>query len=744
MKILSRIFFLLCLPTLIWNAPLCSSPSDSPASYKEPATLSVWDLLSYDNLSYDNIMTFIQGIEYGNPSDYFSKWKIEDILNFVTFLARQGVSDSDDQGKEELEQDIQWLFSDDSQDLQGGSWWSFSNFDKKNISIIPAIYSHSNTKPDIILCKGWVAKKCQKVKKFIKKHKKAIIIGTVVVVAVAVVAVAVVAASSAGAAAAATGAAGAAASAGSSSSSKNSKSNESESSENSPSIPNATMQITPHDSSILKSALEHQISSFKENIAKEAFFDPFNPNGQGEGLPWEETGRVIGPLFAHESFNNLNSQLSAYPQFSREVENIKGHSEIDRKFSADYAPLFSNSGKETDFNALAYQMRGEKALTLGFYNQATQDLGKAIELSPKDPLPYLQRSTSYFNMGQYDHSLKDFHAFAEQASQESNIHPLDASEFSLGFAKGLPKGAYESGKGIFLFLGDFVKHPIHTSTQIFDALSTLANLAHNDEWGVIGEVLSPEIYQLVMDWDTLPSDKKGELSGFALAKHGTDFLLPGAVAKIASKSVKSAKELAAVCRNLKIARETLILETAAGLGDGAKIAEIIETGQKTAFLGKELGFTSREMGQLKQAGKLETTLQNKFNHLSLLKQESIKLFENAESYLKSHRGFKPEFEVRELIHKTGIPTFSRPKGIPKEYRVKLSTNGAGIKYVHPGSDQTYVRVMPGKSHNKYPHQQKPYVVQMKDGETLDKFGKAVPRNSPEAHIPLEEFIYIGE
>ena len=52
--------------------------------------------------------------------------------------------------------------------------------------------------------------------------------------------------------------------------------------------------------------------------------------------------------------------------------------------------------------------------------------------------------------------------------------------------------------------------------------------------------------------------------------------------------------------------------------------------------------------------------------------------------------------------------------------------------------------MPGKPHSKNPHQQKPYVVQMKDGKILDSWGNVVLRDSPEAHISLEEFVYIGE
>ena len=101
------------------------------------------------------------------------------------------------------------------------------------------------------------------------------------------------------------------------------------------------------------------------------------------------------------------------------------------------------------------------------------------------------------------------------------------------------------------------------------------------------------------------ASKRGELAGYALGKYGADILAPGAIAKLASKCAKSAQELASVCKNLQIAQETLVLETAAGIGNSAKIAEVVRAGQTTAFLGEELGLTAREMVQLKQAGKLE-------------------------------------------------------------------------------------------------------------------------------------------
>jgi hypothetical protein len=71
----------------------------------------------------------------------------------------------------------------------------------------------------------------------------------------------------------------------------------------------------------------------------------------------------------------------------------------------------------------------------------------------------------------------------------------------------------------------------------------------------------------------------------------------------------------------------------------------------------------------------------------------------------------------------------------------ITDRGAGIEYVHPINPHIRVRVMPGKLHSPNPYQQKPYAIQQIDRGALDKAGKYISRDSPEAHIPIEEFIY---
>lgn len=126
-------------------------------------------------------------------------------------------------------------------------------------------------------------------------------------------------------------------------------------------------------------------------------------------------------------------------------------------------------------------------------------------------------------------------------------------------------------------------------------------------------------------------------------------------------------------------------------------------------------------------------------------QESATLYKKAQSALKQYaKQSMPESKVRELIHETGIPTFPKPKGIPENYIVMVSDRGAGMEYVHPTNTHIRIRVMPGKPHSPWPYQQKPYVIQTKNGKILDKSGSIVIRDAPEAHIPLEEFVFLGE
>lgn len=450
--------------------------------------------------------------------------------------------------------------------------------------------------------------------------------------------------------------------------------------------------------------------------------------------------RTLGSLFAHQSAQDLQQQFANSPQFANEFETMRwynngfpaqfGHCGIDQKFSTDYAPLYTTP--QLDFNTLAYQARGEQALTYGYYNQAVQDFGKALELNPTNPVTYLERGVAHFNLGQYDQSLSDYQHYITQ--KPASKEPFSISSFSLGFAKALPGGIYDSGEGALLFLADLIQHPIHTGGQVWDSLVILTKLVKTQAWASIAETLSPEICDLVVNWDLLSSYERGERAGYAFGRHGTDFLTPA----VAAKGLKVCQELVTLTKGLRLAEKTLLLETANAIPKGAKI---IDANKQVIFMAEELGMPAKTIGQFKSAGKLEATVSEKVAQLTPELQQSYMLFKEAEAFLKPHKNYMTEAQARELIHQANIRTLPRPPGIPENYRIKLSDTGAGIKYVHPENTGIYIRVMPGKPHSPYPSQQKPYVVQMKDGKAFDKKGNLIEGHLPEAHIPLEEFVY---
>ncbi len=283
----------------------------------------------------------------------------------------------------------------------------------------------------------------------------------------------------------------------------------------------------------------------------------------------------------------------------------------------------------------------------------------------------------------------------------------------------------ESGHQLATFASELVSHPIDIGNNVCRAFTSLAKLALSQEWATLSQSLAPEVCQLVNEWNLLSSQRQGERSGYIVAKYGGDILIPGAAAKVLSKGIEGAKEIALAAKNLETAEQTLALEA---LSQSAR--------SSTAFaeMSTQLSTESEKI--------VITTKGEKFLRENGL-WESFQKCRRAEKFLEPFQGqYLPEIRVRDLIHEAGMPTFPRPQGIPNNFRITFSDKGAGMKYVHPNDEGTYVRVMPGKSHSQFPHQQKPYVVRMKNGQNLDKLGNNVSQGAIEAHIPLDEFFYI--
>jgi hypothetical protein len=616
------------------------------------------------NLTYDDVLRLLRDIEE-ERIDNLSEEELNRISRFVAYLAEIGIDPKNIDANVTLKNDIAALFHDQEYFYefaqQGNSAYASTTLSAllngKGDAMARLCKRKKDKKKDKKEKHKKDKKKKEEIKKdnhkhedhekhehkkgffsriahFVKKHKKAIIIGAVIVVAAAAVVVAVGAVSTAAAAKGATAVGAAVAPA----LAPSDKKNKTESSSSPPPDPTG---IPPE----MAGAVNDQIFVFQEKIGQNQFFDTADPMFGQQSVPVQENGRILGSLLAHDSFKALQDQIPYHP----DQDPYFGQSQIDSKFSTDYMHLFTNPTHEINFNALPYQVRGGTALNYGYYDQAVCDFGKAIGENPTDPIPLVQRGIAHFGLGDYENSVRDFETFTHQ-TQIPN--PFSIAEFNFNVTKGLVEGIYESGESNLLFFADFVKHPIQTSALLFEGITALVNLGWNGEWGLIADALIPEVRELVAQWGSLSDEQKEENGGFILGKYGADILLAKGLSTLLAQSPKLAQQVIAIGKKMGLAHDTLLLETAAGIRIPAKIAEIVREGQTMMVLGEDVGISAFEMGQLKKAGQLEGAINSGLE--KLVSQSESEVLKNAISqnkHVKMVRDYldKPAKEIQKGI-----------------------------------------------------------------------------------------------
>ena len=364
--------------------------------------------------------------------------------------------------------------------------------------------------------------------------------------------------------------------------------------------------------------------------------------------------------------------------------------------SKDRKKIFEDPKKESE----ALFMAAKDLSEMSKYEKAIAILDEAIRKDPKNSDAYLERAAAYFELGNFDLALNDF--------TSCGYIPNKSKSDKLGFTKGLIMG---TSKGIHEALSGFIPSVLSSMSGLSHGLWVLAtspkssykyitkfskeclNLIKDNSTKTLIYALMPEFKKL--ENKELSEEKQGWVIGRIIGKYGIEiFALTG--------SVKAMKAY----RNLKKANSILTLSQVSRTSTQARII------QETA---------------------------NKWRKMHI---ESIGKFKKAEKILARYTGqYLTEIQARKILHRAGVKTFARPKGIPNDYLLKLSNDGGGMIYKHPNNTHLSVRVMPGKPHSPFPHQQKPYVLQMKDGKALDKHGNLVSKKNAGAHIPLNEFVY---
>ncbi|KPK32604.1 MAG: hypothetical protein AMS24_03795 [Chlamydiae bacterium SM23_39] len=590
----SKLFVFFLIFTNVSSLLIASTPypSDSQSqSYFAGNGNIMKQLYNEDGLLvYDLVIRLIEELENGLLEDVATEQDLYEISYFLAFLARSGtLPNATEEEKAELEKDIQELLSPYEDD----DMFENSSYEAGDYQIIPAVCYGGH---DIILCKNWFKKKFKKIKrgckkacKFIKKNKKAFIIGSAVVVgAGAVVATVAIAKSNASSEAAAP-------------ESFTSKSKKEENPASDPTLPQENANSNSQDPTLYQS-FNDQISEYKDTIVENNLHisDPKDQN-----YIKTNNERIIGSTLAHNSIENIPKYT---PLETHEKIINRGHGKVDDVFATNQASLYmdKNDSSNQNFQENFFRSQGEQALNNEHYAKAIDNFEKAITNNPNNHNIYLDRAYAFLQDGQFEHSLNDYQVYTRQ--DQANIKSttfVDCFDFSVGATTGMAKGAVESGKQLISFAANAITHPVDTGRGLYVAFSNIAKIAYSQEWKELSQTLAPEVCELINTWESLSPKEKGERSGYIVGKYGADILIPGATAKAISKGVKGAKELAILAKNLKRTERVVVLEALAGTGGSSAFKEIVYSNRvfkNAASTGKII--KSFNIKELAKAGKI--------------------------------------------------------------------------------------------------------------------------------------------
>ncbi|KPK33716.1 MAG: hypothetical protein AMS24_00075 [Chlamydiae bacterium SM23_39] len=550
------VFFLIFtnVSFLIASTPIYPSATQSQSYFANKGNI-MKQLYNEDGLLvYDLVIKLLEELENGLLEDVCTEQDLYEISYFLALLARSGtLSNATEEEKAELERDIQELLSPYEDDAT----FENSSYRTGDYQIIPAVYYRQY---DIILCKNWFKKKFKKVRKYIKKHKKAFIIGSALVVGTIAVVATIAIAKSTKAAEATTP------------ESCTSKSKKEENLSSNP-IPSPENSSSNSQDLTLYQSFNDQISEYKDTIVENNLHisDPKDQN-----YIKTNNERIIGSTLAHNAIENIPKYilLETYEQIINQ-----GHGQVDNVFATNQASLYmdKNDNSNQNFQENFFRIQGEQALNNKHYDKAIDNFGKAIANNPNNHNIYLDRAYAFLQDGQFEHSLNDYQVYIreDQINTEKSITFVDCFDFSVGTTTGIAKGAVESGKQLISFAANAITHPVDTGRGIYVSFSNIAKLAYSQEWKELSKILAPEVCELINIWESLYPKEKGERSGYIVGKYGADILIPGATAKAISKGIKGAKELAILAKNLQRTERVVILEALAGIGGSGNFAETV-------------------------------------------------------------------------------------------------------------------------------------------------------------------------
>ncbi|NGX45816.1 MAG: hypothetical protein K940chlam2_00996 [Chlamydiae bacterium] len=204
-----------------------------------------------------------------------------------------------------------------------------------------------------------------------------------------------------------------------------------------------------------------------------------------------------------------------------------------------FIELAHEENEKVDSNV--YLQLGEAYSETLAYDKALESLTQAIEADPENKEAYIERAMAYFELGNFDSSLDDY-IVSGMRPKPFMSNTTDLFSFAAGISLGALKGGatatgefipsiLSSLQGIGQELWAFTKDPVQVSVDLALAARDCITFIkeHTPQENLMN--LVPELQGLIEGWDEFENEKRGELTGFIVAKYGVEIFAGAGVVK---------------------------------------------------------------------------------------------------------------------------------------------------------------------------------------------------------------------
>lgn len=208
--------------------------------------------------------------------------------------------------------------------------------------------------------------------------------------------------------------------------------------------------------------------------------------------------------------------------------------------SLDDIKTFIDRTDPEDLPSETFLTKGQIESEAGLYQEAVISLSAAIEKNPQNSAAYFERAAAYFELENFDLSLKDYLA---SGIKPQPLSSEDLIPFSLGLTKGILKGGvrageefipnlYHSLQGLSEGLWALAKDPVQVSKEFVQAAEACADYVRTHTPQETLTKLVPELQELINGWDTLGNEQRGEIIGNVIGSYGVEIFAGAGITKV--------------------------------------------------------------------------------------------------------------------------------------------------------------------------------------------------------------------